>query len=465
MGIIDKLKLAIKDIDVTKVSNFGMEYKALEPIIAEALSGDNKEENAKEIVDNLDFMLSITNFFNHKWIINAEVLKQDHYVTKIIDNIDSYKYKKKVGLLLIGTLKRSLNNDQVEELYSPKMFQKLFECDLDEIEYESIFRDLDESKQRVFINELIKSGYKLDFSKYTLTENNKDLITDNIEYLADVTNDLYHIKANFKDMDTKKIDDYINNNPDKALDSLINRIYVLKTNTDTIKEIVKMVIKDVIDNEKIKYSDITSNKAGAFSSIIMIGDKVIKIGLDRATKNFPNNPYVIKPLLRKTLKDKDKELFIEVTERVIPFEVDAYKENPELKEELYELYKKVRNSGLIWTDVRMDNVGRLLKDNDGIYWKDPIEPSDEILEYDGRIDGKPLKKGELVILDADHIHSENDNDILSPVSAFRELFEARYQNEKVSSKRKGFSTLKLITTISISTTLIVGMFITYMFMQ
>ena len=33
------------------------------------------------------------------------------------------------------------------------------------------------------------------------------------------------------------------------------------------------------------------------------------------------------------------------------------------KEEIYKLYKNIREIGLIWTDVKIDNVGRLIKDN------------------------------------------------------------------------------------------------------
>lgn len=98
------------------------------------------------------------------------------------------------------------------------------------------------------------------------------------------------------------------------------------------------------------------------------------------------------------------------------------------KEEIYKLYKNIREIGLIWTDVKIDNVGRLIKDNK-IYWYENITPSDETLEFTKTIGNYQLKKGELIVLDGDYIYNENDHNINSKMSNLQTEFEKTYQKE------------------------------------
>ena len=98
------------------------------------------------------------------------------------------------------------------------------------------------------------------------------------------------------------------------------------------------------------------------------------------------------------------------------------------KEEIYKLYKNIREIGLIWTDVKIDNVGRLIKDNK-IYWYENITPSDETLEFTKTIGNHQLKKGELIVLDGDYIYNENDHNINSKMSNLQTEFEKTYQKE------------------------------------
>ena len=52
----------------------------------------------------------------------------------------------------------------------------------------------------------------------------------------------------------------------------------------TLKEVIKLMVLDVMKNENVKFSDITYN-GGGFSRVLLIGNKVIKLG-DRVTKKF-----------------------------------------------------------------------------------------------------------------------------------------------------------------------------------
>ena len=140
-------------------------------------------------------------------------------------------------------------------------------------------------------------------------------------------------------------------------------------------------------------------------------------------KSFPNNPYIIAPLLRKKLEFNGESCFAEVTERVDT----SIKPS---KEELYQLFKNLRNLNLVWTDIKEINVGRLKKENI-IHWRENLSPTEQVLSLDAKRGEIILKEGDLVILDADFIYDENDSNI--NYSNNRELyneFEDRYQKEK-----------------------------------
>ena len=165
---------------------------------------------------------------------------------------------------------------------------------------------------------------------------------------------------------------------------------------------------------------------GTFSYVLAVGDKVLKIGIKRYTDSFPNNPYIITPLLRESIKiNKENKIFLEVTERVdTKTEVTT--------EELYQLYKKIRYLGLVWTDVAKRNVGRLKKDNI-VHWNTPLYPTDEALELKKYINAPQLKKGDLIILDADHIYEGYKYNLTN------KEFEDRYQ-EELKEKNKYYET-------------------------
>ena len=173
--------------------------------------------------------------------------------------------------------------------------------------------------------------------------------------------------------------------------------------------------------ERVKLSDIEF-RSGAYSSVLIIGDKVLKLG-SRETKRFPNNPYIVTPLLRREVNINGDTCFVEVTERV-----DTSKEISE--EELYELYRNISNLGLVWTDVHQRNVGMLLKDNI-IHFSENIDPSDEVLGLGERKGEFVLKKGSLVVLDSDFIFDEEElgDTIIVPENSLYLKFEERYQNE------------------------------------
>ena len=135
-------------------------------------------------------------------------------------------------------------------------------------------------------------------------------------------------------------------------------------------------------------------------------------------------------MLRKEVPiNEDLSFFIEVNEKV-DTKTDIS------TEELYDLYKKLRDIHLIWTDVSTKNVGRLLKDNK-VSWREELPLTDEVLGFEKYRGEEQLKKGDIVILDNDFIFDEDTlEDIEWSKTPLANVFEVRYAFEQ-EKKNKG----------------------------
>lgn len=286
----------------------------------------------------------------------------------------------------------------------------------------SIYKDLEyiESENITLFKEIVSTSL--------LNWTNYDRVNDVIEYIKN-KNYLkkYLHNKNYFDAITKKSNNLLSLKEYTSNDFLINkkiakiidqnaRLFtkqilnkaikdfrmeydIIPTNLKIIEQINYLIIKEIVDNEKVKISSIKLIGRGEFSDVYQIGNKIIKLGKKRGTKTFPNNPYIVKPLLRKEFELGEKtKIFVEVCEKILT--------NCCTKEDVDEIYKKMRRLGLVWIDVKQKNLGKLLKDNK-IYWNKPLSPSDTVLmlqEYRG---SEELKKGDVVICDADYIYDES----------------------------------------------------------
>ena len=258
-------------------------------------------------------------------------------------------------------------------------------------------------------------------------QNFDNIISNNIK-------DLYELKkqGTLNKETSTKISKIVQNNEEylnNTIEDILKEIYGEKFNSKDFKvgiDTIKIIIKELCQNENKTYGDIEYLGKGTFSYVLAVGDKVLKIGIKRYTDSFPNNPYIITPLLRESIKiNEENKIFLEVTERVdTKTEVTT--------EELYQLYKKIRALGLVWTDVAKRNVGRLKKDNI-VHWNTPLSPTDEALELKKYINAPQLKKGDLIILDADHIYEGYKYNLTN------KEFEDRYQ-EELKEKNKYYET-------------------------
>lgn len=186
---------------------------------------------------------------------------------------------------------------------------------------------------------------------------------------------------------------------------------------------------------------------GYSNTAILVGDYVVKIGGYRQTEKLPNDRRILQPIIRQRLPGKEMSgyirPFIEVQNRV---ETNWTEDLSiiEIEEELYKIYKEIRERGHIFADISPENIGRLIKENrpnykfrdtDGEY-KD-IRPTEIATGLKGEIEeDEVLKPGELVILDSEFIYEEKDFDLKydsvgwEQTNKRRRRFEKRYKEEK-----------------------------------
>lgn len=384
-----------------------------------------KNKNAKIIVNHFDEILPyiVSNNMNIL-LLNIDLLiEQPNFKEKFIEGLKNYPYTDEIGELFYNIWGCLNSKNKFDNFIDSNILKTLSTMNLKSSFYSSMLNRLNEENQKIFLNILAENKCDISYSMVEYKGNNKQIIYDNLPLFMENTENLYSLMNFVKDnsIALSKVKDYIDNNPEKAINSIFcETSNLVKMKDKTLKEVVKLIILDVLKNENAKLSDITYN-GGGFSRVLLIGNKVIKIG-NRDTKSFPNNSYIISPLLRKKLEFNGESCFVEVTERV-----DTSKKAS--KEELYQLFKNLRNLNLIWTDIKESNVGRLKKENI-IHWRQNLNPTDEVLGLDVKRGETVLKEGNLVILDADFIYDENDPDINYTNNKYiYDEFEKRYQRE------------------------------------
>ena len=382
-----------------------------------------RNKNTKIIADHFDEILPyiVSDNMNILFLNIDLLIEQPNFKEKFIEGLKRYPYPDRIDQLFY--IIRVRLKDKFNNFIDSSILKTISTMNVESYFYRDMLNRLNEENQKIFLNILAENKCDIPYSGIMYKGNNKQIIYDNLSLFMENSQNLYSLMDFVKDNPSvySKVKDYIDNNPEKAINSIfceINKRVEMKDTT--LKEVVKLIILDVLKNENVKFSDITYT-GGGFSRVLLIGNKVIKIG-DRATKSFPNNPYIISPLLRKKLEFNGESCFVEVTERV-----DTSKKAS--RAELYQLFKKLRNLNLVWTDIKEINVGRLKKENI-IHWRQNLNPKDEILGLGVKRGETILKEGDLVILDADFIYDENDPNInyLNNKDIYDE-FEKRYQSE------------------------------------
>ena len=190
---------------------------------------------------------------------------------------------------------------------------------------------------------------------------------------------------------------------------------------------VKNIIDSISKKEKLSILDIDKIGDGSYSNIYKIGNKVIKIGYKRNIDKIVDNNRILLP-----------DEFISIKDNII--EITDYIDDKSdfTKDEIYEVYKDLREQGIIWMDPSKDNLKRI----DNINIEIQKEKSKNRNKYpfikNKRIINRPLKSNDLVIIDLDHLVEENNKGRIYEISEYlredilsdREKYEKRYLLEK-----------------------------------
>lgn len=327
---------------------------------------------------------------------------------------------------IVDKLVKYLNGD---ELYSLNSFMKIHSSNNDDNSYYSFLNAV------VKYNKLKDNNYLL-YKKLSKEEANvlfnertiKSIANgyDNLYSLKDIISDYYKEVLQSYDYIIKTINEKISLDPKKYLERYIEEYisnhFDKKMWMDEYFDIIFMIIDEVRKNENLDYTDLKRISHGGYSTVYEIGNKIIKLG-ERMNYKFPDNPYIVKPLLRKNLGGN----IIEITEKVET--KISVSEN-----QLYEMYAKLRDIGLVWTDIKADNLGRLLKDN--VYnWNSELSDSSKSRDLDEKVGNQTLKKGDLILLDADWIFEEGSKIKVPQFSQQEKLyykFRDRYDNDHLN---------------------------------
>lgn len=410
----------------------------------------DNEQNQQELIRLLPTIIENTNEQNISWMDYIKDLSTiDNFLDIYIDNMFLFNYRKRhfqffkimktlqsipikkeqVNVLLNNMLNNS-TKAYWEDIYY--MIKKLYPEMIPSM-LSSMFKNKDNCKEALSLIQ------KDDNTYISEIYNNIDVILESTNYdelfsLRDIVkNDkraysmvINKIKENTKD-NIKKL---IKSNYLKIIalhKEYHNLSYIYSEKFDNILEVIYLIIEDVCHNENIDITEIERVGNGSFSSVLLAKNKVIKIGIPGKTKSFPNNPYINAMLLRKEFPiNNEASIFVEVSERVdIKSAIDI--------EELYQLYKKMRNIGLVWLDAAARNAGILLKDNK-VSWRFDLPITDKSLGLDKFRGEEQLKKGDIVILDNDLIYDIDDPNILAEfATTYQVIFERRYQKDPQKS--------------------------------
>ena len=165
-----------------------------------------------------------------------------------------------------------------------------------------------------------------------------------------------------------------------------------KSQKDLVKTVC-LIIEDTVKLAKKELYDIEYFNRGSYCSVYKVGDYLIKLGRKRICNTIENDENLLHPICRKYIEELD--LFIEVT---------LLENNEEITDEdVYKVYKNVRDNKRIWLDAKKENLVKLKKDNNNF----PFEIEAETLGFVGKTK-KFRKKGEYAISDTDLLFKEEN---------------------------------------------------------
>ncbi len=285
------------------------------------------------------------------------------------------------------------------------------------------------------IREFNHTFYNCDFIRCLLViYKDINFIKCNIDYFIDNTVSLLDLKEIFIEYNltagVDKINSILDNDRERlVLDAVYPRtgLTIAKLKEERIYDTIRILIEELANQEDIQLHDIKHLDTGGYSNVLKIGSKVLKLGKKRKNFSIKNNKRFLACIREeiKSLYSGEVILTYEITEIV-----DTKHNN---LVNIYEIYKELREQGLIWVDCHKDNVGILLKDNK-VYYKG-IDKVDKNATGYITENTEILKKGEAVIIDNDYIFTEkefqalfnNKRSLQANISSIQAIADLEYQ--------------------------------------
>ena len=240
---------------------------------------------------------------------------------------------------------------------------------------------------------------------------------------------------NCKDIGNSR--DIIEENYGEILNTIFSHNEYL-SNNPTVLDRIKDLISKIAEQENIRLSDIEDAGNGQYSDCMKIGTTILKFGKNRILEDLPAHKRILQPKLRINIPQNYNEQIEQGTlkpDDLIAIECqdevdtkwDENMPDNQKNEILYSIYKDLSNSGFIWTDIKPENVGRLLKPN--IINYTVTDSNGEAVQAQ-----TSLPVGEFVIFDTDRIYEKDKLPKFKNVGLLHspsyEQFEERYNNEQ-----------------------------------
>ncbi len=245
--------------------------------------------------------------------------------------------------------------------------------------------------------------------------NSEEFIEENIDSIIQKTSgeNIFEVAQTLKGI-SENIDDKLNvalenQKLDVARYILDSATWCNATNYKKVDDVLldeysgKLVslMNNVLQDEQVRMIDIERLGSGSYSKVFQIGEKVLKVGAPRKIGEIPKHSRILQPMLETNFMNSKNQPFacIELSTKAEKLKEEDYQED-----KLYELYKSLRDDGIIWTDTKFENVRK--------------------------IDGK------IVVIDRDFIYKEGDPNIIWHDNTYAKSFEKRYLQEKTNNQAK-----------------------------
>jgi len=345
------------------------------------------KNQSDELLSCMDIILKNTND-NNTWFYNLKFLKIKKFYDTFLNNFDYLNFD---NINLINVLNSFCMVIPFNEVYSNKLIDKLVTSKYSDIHHMyQLLLSVDKSLALKYISYYLTNNDNIDdIVKILISTNQKEFIINNIDLIFKKIKNFFLLK------NVSYLKEKVNLFFDLHFDDVIDRLIDA---SDDIKRKIFVIFNETKDKEKINFHDINLIGSGNYSTVYEVGNKVIKIGYKRANQVHIDDENVLKPILYKIFGD-EKRVFVEVQEKVKTFLDDELSD-----EELYSLYKKMRDNKKVWVDIKRSNVG--------------------------------IYNGNLVVIDGDHIYDENDDNRFNKVkNKLFDSFEERYIGEKKRVKK------------------------------